>query len=95
MFCPAAMSCVGWHRSRLIRQPRGNKSYDPNRDRKLLLKAQEISYLIGKLKEKGLTVVPISIYTAHRLVKVELGVAKAKRRMINGKLLNSGNWIEK
>ena len=70
-------------------------SYDPNRDRKLLLKAQEISYLIGKLKEKGLTVVLISIYTAHRLVKVELGVAKAKRRMINGKLLNSGNWIEK
>ncbi len=54
-------------------------SYDPNRDRKLLLKAQEISYLIGKLKEKGLTVVPISIYTAHRLVKVELGVAKGKK----------------
>lgn len=52
--------------------------YDPARDRKLLLHTREMSYLIGKLKEKGLTVVPISIYTAHRLVKVELGVARGK-----------------
>lgn len=55
-------------------------SYDPTRDRKLLLKQSELRYLLGKVKEPGLTLVPLSVYTAHRLVKLELAVARGKSR---------------
>lgn len=53
---------------------------DPERDRKLLLTERELSYLRGKLKEKGLTLVPLSLYNAHRFVKVELGLARGKTK---------------
>jgi SsrA-binding protein len=52
--------------------------YDSLRDRKLLLKHKELSYLLGKIKEHGLTLVPLSVYTTHRFVKVELGLGKGK-----------------
>lgn len=52
----------------------------PERDRKLLLRRAEISYLMGKLRQGGLTLVPLSVYTAHRFVKVELGLARGKTR---------------
>ena len=54
--------------------------YDPRRDRKLLLAAGELGYLVGKLRTQGLTVVPLALYTSHRFVKVELGVARGKTR---------------
>jgi len=54
--------------------------YDPVGDRKLLLKKSELSYLVGKLKEQGLTLVPISLYTAHSLVKISLGIARGKTK---------------
>lgn len=54
--------------------------YDPLRDRKLLLKQSELSYLLGKIKERGLTLVPLSVYTTHRFVKVELGLGQGKSR---------------
>jgi len=55
-------------------------SYDPARDRKLLLKFGELSHLFGKIKEKGLTLVPLSVYTRHRLIKVEIGLARGKTK---------------
>ncbi len=52
---------------------------DPRRDRKLLLHKQEIRKLIGKIKEKGLTLVPLMIYFNDRgIAKVELALAKGK-----------------
>ncbi|MBI5466108.1 MAG: SsrA-binding protein SmpB [Candidatus Kerfeldbacteria bacterium] len=54
--------------------------YDARRDRKLLLKSSELSYLLGKMREPGLTLVPLSLYTAHRLVKLEFAVARGKTR---------------
>ena len=54
--------------------------YEPEHDRKLLLKRAELSYLMGKLGQGGLTVVPLSVYTSHRFVKVELGLARGKTR---------------
>jgi len=56
------------------------KSYDPYRSRKLLLKKNEIKYLLGKKAEQGLTLVPIKIYTKHSLIKLEFGVGKGKKK---------------
>jgi len=55
-------------------------SQDPERDRKLLLRRAELSYLSAKLRQGGLTLVPLSVYTAHRFVKVEIGLARGKTR---------------
>lgn len=52
---------------------------DPLRDRKLLLNKQEINKLIGETKQKGFSLVPISIYFKGSFVKVELGVGKGKK----------------
>ncbi len=56
------------------------KSYDPYRPRKLLLKKNEIKYLVGKRQEQGLTLVPLKIYTKHSLIKLEFGVGKGKKK---------------
>ena len=50
----------------------------PDRDRKLLLRAKEIDSLYGKVKEKGLTLVPTRLYFKNGRAKVELAVAKGK-----------------
>ena len=52
---------------------------DPLRVRKLLLHRAEINKLIGKTKEKGMTLVPLRIYLKGSLVKVEIGLAKGKK----------------
>jgi SsrA-binding protein len=52
---------------------------DPLRVRKLLLHRAEINKLIGKTKEKGMTIVPLRIYLKGSLVKVEIGLAKGKK----------------
>lgn len=54
-------------------------NYDPERRRKLLLHKREIVRLAGKVKEKGLTLIPLSIYLKGNLIKVELGLAKGRR----------------
>lgn len=56
------------------------RKYDPDRDRKLLLRREEIKRLIGKVNAEGLTIVPISVYTRSGLVKIEIGVARGKRK---------------
>jgi len=53
---------------------------DPRRKRKLLLKKDEIKRLLGKVKEKGYTLVPLSVYFKGPFVKVELGLAKGKKK---------------
>lgn len=53
---------------------------DPERIRKLLLKKKEIEYLSNKTKEKGLTIIPISVYTTRRLVKVKIALVKGKKK---------------
>ncbi len=54
-------------------------SYDPERTRGLLLNAKEIRYLAGKLGEKGLTLVPISLYTRGQLIKIHFWLARGKK----------------
>jgi len=52
--------------------------YDPTRPRKLLLHRREIRGLIGKARSDGLTIVPLSVYTKGRYVKVGCAVARGK-----------------
>lgn len=53
--------------------------HEPRRDRKLLLHAREIQRLVGKLQEKGLTLVPLRAYFKKGRAKVELGLARGKK----------------
>jgi SsrA-binding protein len=52
---------------------------DPLRTRKLLLKRKEIDYLLGKTRERGLTLVPLKLYFKGPNVKIEVGVARGKK----------------
>ena len=52
---------------------------DPLRTRKLLLNRREINKLTGMIKQKGLTLVPISLYFNGHFVKIELGIGKGKK----------------
>jgi SsrA-binding protein len=54
-------------------------NHEPRRTRKLLLHKAEIERLIGKTKESGLTLVPLSLYFSNGKVKVELALARGKR----------------
>lgn len=54
-------------------------NHEPRRARKLLLHDQEISKLIGKTKEGGLTLVPLSIYFKDGYAKVELALARGRK----------------
>ena len=47
--------------------------------RKLLLHRKEIDKIFGKMKEKGMTVVPLKVYFKQSLVKIEIGLAKGKK----------------
>ncbi len=54
--------------------------YDSKRTRKLLLKKSELSSLIGRTREKGLTLVPLKVYTKDRRIKIEIGLGKSKKK---------------
>ncbi|MFA5024599.1 MAG: SsrA-binding protein SmpB [Patescibacteria group bacterium] len=54
--------------------------YNQTRERKLLLKRQEISHLLGKKQVEGLTLIPLKIYTNHSFLKLEFAVAKGKKK---------------
>ena len=65
----------------LYRHAAKTERYDPYRSRKLLLKRSEISRLIGKTKEQGLTLIPLKVYNKHGLIKVTFGVGKGKKKI--------------
>ncbi|MEV4625682.1 SsrA-binding protein SmpB [Micromonospora sp. NPDC049523] len=54
-------------------------NHEPRRTRKLLLNRIEINRLLGKLKESGLTLVPLSVYFNDGWAKVEIGLARGKK----------------
>ena len=53
---------------------------DPLRPRKLLMRREEMQRLVGKVEQKGLTLVPLSLYLKGRLVKVGLALARGKKQ---------------
>jgi len=54
-------------------------NHEPTRSRKLLLHKREIERLMGKIKEKGLTIVPLKVYFKGKHIKVEVALAKGKK----------------
>jgi SsrA-binding protein len=52
---------------------------DPMRQRRLLMHKREIMRLYGRMKQEGLTLIPLSVYFKDSLVKLELGLAKGKK----------------
>ncbi len=57
-----------------------NLNLDPTRTRKLLMQKREIRRLIGKTEEKGYSLIPLSIYLLRGIIKVELALAKGKKK---------------
>ncbi len=56
------------------------ESYDPERMRRLLLTKKEIAHLAGIERQKGLTIVPISVYNKNKKLKLEIAVARGKKK---------------
>ena len=54
--------------------------YDSKRTRRLLLKKSEIKNLIGSIAKKGLTLMPLKVYTKNRKVKIEIGLGKSRKK---------------
>jgi SsrA-binding protein len=54
-------------------------NHEPRRERKLLMHKREMVKLIGKLKESGLTLIPLSLYFKDGKAKVEMGLARGKK----------------
>jgi len=63
------------------------QNYDANRLRKLLLNRSEIKYLIGKSQQKGLTLLPLRVYTKRNRIKLEFGLARGRKRASKKELL--------
>jgi SsrA-binding protein len=55
-------------------------NHDPIRPRKLLLHRKQIASLIGKVKQKSYTLIPLRVYFARNHAKVEVGLARGKRQ---------------
>ena len=54
--------------------------YDPYRSRRLLLTKKEIRVILGRLSQKGLTMVPLKVFGKKRLIKLEIGLARARKK---------------
>jgi SsrA-binding protein len=63
-------------------QPKNSpKEYDAKRNRRLLLTRKEIEIIGGKEAEKGLTIIPLSLYHKGRTIKVRLAIARGKKKV--------------
>lgn len=69
--------------------------YNPERSRKLLLKKSEIKSLIGKSKQKGLTLVPLKLYTKRGRIKLGFGLGKGKRKIDKRELIKKREFERK
>ena len=54
--------------------------YEPERTRKLLLNKKQLAELYKQSEQSGLTIVPIKLYNAGRIIKLEIGVARGKKK---------------
>ncbi len=62
-------------------QPKNSRpDYNPERDRKLLLQKAEINHLIGKIKQKGLTIAPLRVYNTKGKIKLDIAIVKGKKK---------------
>jgi len=64
-----------------------NTDYDSKRSRKLLLHKKEMLALQSKIQQSNLTIIPVSLYTTRNLIKIELGLARGKKKWDKRKAL--------
>ena len=64
-----------------FQQPNAPKSYDPERSRKLLLTKKELAEMEQKSDKQGLTLVPIKLYNKGRNLKLEVALARGKKKV--------------
>ena len=69
---------VGTHIAPYPQAP--DEQYDPIRSRKILLHKKELVSLEGKLREKGLTLLPLKMYIVRNRIKLEVGIGKGKKK---------------
>lgn len=70
-----------------------NYNHFPRRTRKLLLHKRQIKKLIGMLKTKGVTIVPLSIYFNHKnMAKVEIAVVRGKKEYDKREAIKQADW---
>ncbi|MCF6159525.1 MAG: SsrA-binding protein SmpB [wastewater metagenome] len=70
------------HNMHVGQYKQGNReNHDPKRVRKLLLHKKEIDKIAGKIKQKGYTMVPLSLYLKEGLVKIELALVRGKSKV--------------
>lgn len=69
------------------------EDYKPDRTRKLLLHKKEIKTLIGRGREKGLTLVPIRVYDKKGKLKLEFGIGKSKKKIDKRELIKKREFI--
>lgn len=62
-------------------------AYDEKRTRRLLLNKHEIAELAGKTEEKGLTLVPLSVYNKNRNIKIAIGLGRSRKRFDKRELI--------
>lgn len=72
----------------------GNRfNHDPRRPRKLLLHKRQMNKLIGRIKVKGVTLIPLSLYFNRRgLAKVKLGVAVGRKEYEKRQIIKKRDW---
>lgn len=68
------------------------QNYEPTRSRKLLLKKKEIDSLIGKVKMKGLTLIPLEVYTKGGVVKIKIGLCRGKKKYDKREEIKKREW---
>jgi len=69
-----------------------NKNEDPSRPRKLLLHKNELLKLKQQTEQKGLTIVPVSCYTRHNKIKLEIALAKGKKEYEKRESIKKKDW---
>lgn len=69
-----------------------NKNEDPRRPRKLLLHKNELLKLKQQTEQKGLTLVPVSCYTKHNKIKLEIALAKGKKKYEKRESIKKKDW---
>ena len=68
------------HISPYLPAKREQQGYQPTRPRKLLLNKRESQSLIGKLEQKGFSLVPLQAYTQNKFIKLEIGLGRGKKK---------------
>ncbi|OIO49641.1 MAG: SsrA-binding protein [Parcubacteria group bacterium CG_4_9_14_0_2_um_filter_41_8] len=71
---------IGCSISRYAHSSQSRENYDPEKSRVLLLNKKEITGLIGKLKQKTLSLIPIKMYSKSGIIKIELALARSKKQ---------------